>query len=53
MRIRYIFETHRNEDYAIGSLELASMTGAEIFHGGALPFNYGRNLHGWTGVPVR
>ncbi len=45
MRIRYIFETHRNEDYAIGSLELASMTGAEIFHGGAIPFNYGRNLH--------
>lgn len=45
MRIRYIFETHRNEDYAIGSIELASMTGAEIFHGGAIPFNYGRNLH--------
>jgi hydroxyacylglutathione hydrolase len=45
LRIRYIFETHRNEDYAIGSLELASQTGAEIFHGGALPFNYGRHLH--------
>lgn len=45
MRIRYIFETHRNEDYAIGSLELASMTGAEIFHGGAIPFKYGLNLH--------
>jgi hydroxyacylglutathione hydrolase len=45
VRIRYIFETHRNEDYAIGSIELASMTGAEIFHGGAIPFNYGRNLH--------
>jgi hydroxyacylglutathione hydrolase len=44
VRIRYIFETHRNEDYAIGSIELASMTGAEIFHGGAVPFNYGRNL---------
>jgi hydroxyacylglutathione hydrolase len=45
MRIRYIFETHRNEDYAIGSVELASITGAEIFHGGAVPFNYGRNLY--------
>ncbi|MGD0818813.1 MAG: rhodanese-like domain-containing protein [Methanomassiliicoccales archaeon] len=45
MRIRFIFETHRNEDYATGSIELASMTGAEIFHGGAIPFNYGRNLH--------
>jgi hydroxyacylglutathione hydrolase len=45
MRVRYIFETHRNEDYAIGSVELASITGAEIFHGGAIPFNYGRDLH--------
>ena len=45
MRIRYIFETHRNEDYAVGSVELASMTGAEMFHGGAIPFNYGLNLH--------
>jgi hydroxyacylglutathione hydrolase len=32
MRIRYIFETHRNEDYLSGSLELASMTGAEVWH---------------------
>jgi hydroxyacylglutathione hydrolase len=52
MRIRYIFETHRNEDYAIGSVELASMTGAEIFHGGALPFNYGRNLHDGQEFPL-
>ena len=27
MRIKYIFETHRNEDYVIGSRELASLTG--------------------------
>jgi hydroxyacylglutathione hydrolase len=45
LRIRYIFETHRNEDYVIGSVELASLTGAEIFHGDAIPFNYGRKLH--------
>src|SRR5208283_4990098 len=32
MRIRYIFETHRNEDYLSGSVELASITGAEIWH---------------------
>jgi hydroxyacylglutathione hydrolase len=32
MRIKYIFETHRNEDYLSGSCELASMTGAEIWH---------------------
>jgi len=37
-----IFETHRNEDYAIGSCELAARTGAEIFHGAGLPFAYGR-----------
>ncbi|BDZ66731.1 MBL fold hydrolase [Methanobacterium ferruginis] len=39
--INYIFETHRNEDYVIGSLELAEATGAEIFHGKNLNFQYG------------
>jgi len=32
MRITHILETHRNEDYLIGSLELSSQTGAEIWH---------------------
>ncbi|MFP4128333.1 MAG: MBL fold metallo-hydrolase [Desulfonatronovibrio sp.] len=41
-RITHIFETHRNEDYVIGSKELADLTGAEIFHGAELPFAYGR-----------
>lgn len=40
-RITEIFETHRNEDYVIGSVELAGRTGAKIFHGAALPFRYG------------
>ncbi|NQT07490.1 YeeE/YedE family protein [Candidatus Bathyarchaeota archaeon] len=31
MNIRHIFETHRNEDYIIGSLELAGLTGAVIY----------------------
>lgn len=31
-RITTILETHRNEDYLIGSVELASRTGAEIWH---------------------
>lgn len=31
MRIKYIFETHRNEDFIIGSLELAAKTGATIY----------------------
>ena len=39
--ITHIFETHRNEDYIIGSLELAHTTGAEIFHGENLDFAYG------------
>ncbi|HSO19305.1 MAG TPA: MBL fold metallo-hydrolase, partial [Desulfosarcina sp.] len=41
-RIEYIFETHRNEDYIAGSSELARTAGAEIYHGGALEFAYGR-----------
>ncbi len=31
MRIKYIFETHRNEDYVIGSQELSEKTGAKIY----------------------
>ncbi len=40
-RITHIFETHRNEDYVIGSCELAERTGATIYHGAELPFEYG------------
>jgi hydroxyacylglutathione hydrolase len=32
MRIVSVLETHRNEDYLIGSLELAELTGAQIWH---------------------
>lgn len=31
MRIKYIFETHRNEDFVVGSMELAEKTGATIY----------------------
>ncbi len=41
LRITHIFETHRNEDYVIGSRELAGITGAQIYHGAQLPFEYG------------
>jgi len=44
VRIKYVFETHRNEDYVIGSRELASMTGAEIYHGPWPEFKYGMTL---------
>ena len=40
-QIKYILETHRNEDYVVGSLELQNLTQAEIAHNNALPFKYG------------
>lgn len=43
--ITHIFETHRNEDYCIGSLALAQQCGAEIFHGSAMDFAYGNAVH--------
>jgi hydroxyacylglutathione hydrolase len=43
--ITHIFETHRNEDYVIGSPGLAERCGAEIFHGAALDFAYGSPVH--------
>ncbi|WP_440948443.1 MBL fold metallo-hydrolase [Methanosarcina sp. T3] len=44
MKIKYIFETHRNEDYVIGSLELEKLTDAEIYHGSGVDFKYGSIL---------
>ncbi|HTY75165.1 MAG TPA: MBL fold metallo-hydrolase [Candidatus Nanoarchaeia archaeon] len=40
-KIRYILETHRNEDYIVGSTELKALTGAEIGHSKQLAFTYG------------
>ena len=42
-KIKYILETHRNEDYLVGSLELQNITEAEIGHSDALPFKYGEH----------
>ncbi len=44
MKINCIFETHRNEDYVTGSLELAHHTGAKVYHGQGLDFKYGETL---------
>jgi hydroxyacylglutathione hydrolase len=41
-RIKYIFETHRNEDYVVGSLDLGRSTGAMVFHGPGLEWGYGQ-----------
>jgi hydroxyacylglutathione hydrolase len=39
--IKYAFETHRNEDYVTGSLELKAAAGARICHSRETPFTYG------------
>jgi hydroxyacylglutathione hydrolase len=44
LKIKYIFETHRNEDYSIGSVELNHFTGADIYHGLGLAWKYGNTL---------
>jgi hydroxyacylglutathione hydrolase len=41
LQISYIFETHRNEDYVVGSLELQKAGGGEIYHGSPFDFKYG------------
>ena len=42
-KIKYILETHRNEDYVSGSLELQNKVEAEIGHSKGLPFKYGEH----------
>ena len=42
-RIHLIFETHRNEDYVVGSKELQNITNAEICHSKQLGFKYGEH----------
>jgi hydroxyacylglutathione hydrolase len=46
LRITHILETHRNEDYVVGSVALAERTGAHIWHADAqLPYEYGEGVH--------
>jgi len=43
--IRYAVETHRNEDYVAGSVELAERTGAHVWHAEPeLDYDYGTAL---------
>ncbi|MHA2394992.1 MAG: MBL fold metallo-hydrolase [Promethearchaeota archaeon] len=39
--IKYVFETHRNEDYVSGSLELKEIVDVEICHSKETAFTYG------------
>jgi hydroxyacylglutathione hydrolase len=44
LRIMHILETHRNEDYLIGSVGLATNTGARIWYADAqLEYHYGQS----------
>lgn len=45
-RIMYVFETHRNEDYLVGSRELETLTGCKIIHSSRLDFGYGAPASG-------
>lgn len=45
LRITHILETHRNEDYVVGSAAIAERTGARIWHADAqLPYEYGEEV---------
>lgn len=46
VKIMYVLETHRNEDYVVGSLELQNMTDAEIAHSKETAFKYGEHSLG-------
>ncbi|MCX6680284.1 MAG: MBL fold metallo-hydrolase [Methanothrix sp.] len=43
MRIAYVLETHRNEDFFVGSMELAGRTEAQVWHAdGQWDYQYGQ-----------
>ncbi len=45
MRIAFVLETHRNEDYFVGSMELAVRTEAEVWHAdGQWDYQYGHTI---------
>jgi hydroxyacylglutathione hydrolase len=43
-RIRHVLETHRNEDYVIGSTAVREATGAEILHSRHQRWGYGQTI---------
>jgi len=52
LKIKHIFETHRNEDYVIGSIELNSITSAPIHHGLGLDWKYGQTMKDEQVFPI-
>ncbi len=52
--ITHILETHRNEDYVVGSVELASRTGATVLHSAHddLPYEYGDPIRDGDSIQI-
>lgn len=40
-KIKYVFETHRNEDFVCGSKGLGDETSAKVYHGAGIDFEFG------------
>ncbi len=53
LKVKHIFETHRNEDYVIGSIELNNITGAEIYHGPGLDWKIWQRIRERAAIPYR
>jgi hydroxyacylglutathione hydrolase len=54
MAITHVLETHRNEDYVTGSVELSSRTGATVLHSAHddLPYQYGELIREGDSIQV-
>lgn len=52
LRIRWILETHRNEDFVSGAAALGELTGATVLHGPSLAWGYGTTARDGDRVDV-
>ena len=54
MAITHVLETHRNEDYVTGSIELSSRTGAVVLHSAHddLPYQYGEPIREGDSIQI-
>jgi hydroxyacylglutathione hydrolase len=53
VRLRHVIETHRNEDYLVGSHALGEWTGADVWHADTeLDYHYGRPVEDGARWPV-
>jgi hydroxyacylglutathione hydrolase len=54
LRITHVLETHRNEDYVSGAVELAERTGAQVLHSAydELDYGYGGPIAEEEAIPI-